>query len=83
MLPVDRICTLQSQLMRGFDAVFTIWTTSVFPYIAEPVLDAKRRGRMTVEINPGVSEVSQVVDYRLRTGAATAMDALVHALDRA
>ena len=83
MLPVDRSRTLQSQLMMGFDAVFTIGTTSVFPYIAEPVLDAKRRGRMTVEINPGASEVSQLGDYCLRTGAATTMDALVHALDRA
>jgi NAD-dependent deacetylase len=69
--------------MRGFDAVFTIGTSSVFPYIAQPVIDARRRGRMTVEINPGVSEVTHIVDYRLQTGAAAAMDALVQALDRA
>jgi NAD-dependent deacetylase len=83
MLPTDRTRVLQEQLMRGFDAVFTIGTTSVFPYIAEPVFDAKRRGCMTVEINPGASEVSDVVEYRLRMGAAAAMDALVVALDRA
>lgn len=83
MLPADRTLVLQEQLMLGFDAVFTIGTTSVFPYIAQPVLDAKRRGHMTVEINPGISEVSHVVDYRLRVGAAAAMDALVRALDRA
>ena len=83
MLPTDRIRLLQEQLLRGFDAVFSIGTTSVFPYIAEPVIDARRRGALTVEINPGTSQVSHVVDYRLRTGAATAMDALVEALQRA
>jgi len=83
MLPMDRASLLQEQLMRGFDAVFTIGTTSVFPYIAEPVVDARRRGALTVEVNPGISEVSHIVDYRLRAGAAAAMDAVVRALDRA
>jgi len=82
MLPLDRTRVLQTELARGFDAVFSIGTTSVFPYIAQPVLDARRRGRLTVEINPGTSEVSHVVDYRLRTGAAAAMDAVVQALDQ-
>lgn len=83
MLPLDRTKLLQEQLTLGFDAVFSIGTTSVFPYIAEPILDARRRGALTVEINPGVSEVSHIVDYRLRAGAAETMDAVVQALDRA
>jgi NAD-dependent deacetylase len=83
MLPFDRTRLLQEQLTRGFDAVFSIGTTSVFPYIAEPVMDARRRGALTVEINPGTSEVSHIVDYRLRTGAAAAMDAVVRELDGA
>lgn len=82
MLPMDRVLLLEEQLMRGFDAVFSIGTTSVFPYIAEPVIDARRRGGLTVEINPGVSEVSHVVKHRLRAGAAAVLDALVQALDR-
>ncbi len=82
MLPFDRTKLLQEQLTHGFDAVFSIGTTSVFPYIAEPVIDARRRGALTVEINPGTSEVSRIVDYRLRIGAADAMDALVRGLDR-
>lgn len=81
MLPLDRVRVLQEQLMRGFDAVFSIGTTSVFPYIAEPVIDARRRGGLTVEINPGSSEVSHLVNYRLQMGAAAAMEALVDALD--
>ena len=83
MLPLDRVRVLQEQLARGFDAVFSIGTTSVFPYIAEPIIDARRRGGLTVEINPGASEVSHIVTHRLRMGAAAAMDALVRALDRA
>jgi NAD-dependent deacetylase len=83
MLPYDRTQLLQEQLMQGFDAVFSIGTTSVFPYIAQPVVDARRRGMLSVEINPGQSEVSHIVDYRIRMGAAAAMDALVEALDRA
>lgn len=82
MLPMDRVRVLQEQLARGFDAVFSIGTTSVFPYIAEPVIDARRRGGLTVEINPGASEVSHVVKHRLRAGAAAVLDALVRALDR-
>ena len=82
MLPFDRTKLLQEQLGRGFDAVFSIGTTSVFPYIAEPVLDARRRGALTVEVNPGASEVSHLVDYRLRAGAAETMDAVVQAFDR-
>ena len=82
MLPIDRLQLLQAELSSGFDAVFTIGTTSVFPYIAEPVVDARRHGRLTVEVNPGTSEVSHIVDFRLRTGAADAMEALVAALDR-
>ena len=81
MLPLDQTRVLQEQLMQGFDAVFSVGTTSVFPYIAEPVIDARRRGALAVEINPGTSEVSHIVNYRLRTGAAAAMDALVTALD--
>ena len=83
MLPMDRVRLLQAELSTGCDAVFSIGTTSVFPYIAEPIVDARRRGRMTVEVNPGTSEVSHIVDFRLRLGAADVMDLLVAALDRA
>jgi NAD-dependent deacetylase len=82
MLPLDQTKVLQEQLMQGFDAVFSIGTTSVFPYIAEPIIDARRRGALTVEVNPGASQVSHIVDHRLRMWAAAAMDAVVRELDR-
>ena len=75
-LPYDRIGKLQRELERGFDMVFSIGTTSVFPYIAEPVVLAKYRGNLTVEINPGYSEVSDLVDYKFSSGAAETLEAI-------
>jgi len=75
-LPVEIVEKLYAELDAGFDAVFTIGTTSVFPYIAWPVELAGRRGWPTVEINPGRSQVSDIVDVRLSNGAAVALDAV-------
>lgn len=83
MLPLEAVARLEEELRRGFDAVFSIGTTSVFPYVAAPVLMARAWGAGTVEVNPGETEVSGVVDVRLRCGAAAAMDALVSAANRA
>ncbi len=75
-LPFDKVSRLYTELDRGFDLVFTIGTTSVFPYIAEPVVRAWRTGKPTVEINPGSSEVSELVTVQLSLGAAQALDAI-------
>jgi NAD-dependent deacetylase len=75
-LPFDMVSRLYTELERGFDLVFSIGTTSVFPYIAEPVERAYRQGKPTVEINPGTSEVSELVTVQLPLGAAPALDAI-------
>lgn len=75
-LPERKLHQLYDELHTGFDMVFTIGTTSVFPYIIEPVLAAKHNGWTTVEINPGTSRVSEMVDIKLSLGAATALDAI-------
>ncbi len=80
-LPLDKLWTLRQELRQGFDLVLSVGTTSVFPYIAQPVLDAARQGTPTVEINPGDTEVSHAVAVRLRTGAALAFQALEDALN--
>ncbi len=69
MLPLEQVTTLLSQVEQGFDMYFSIGTTSVFPYIRQPMEDAKRRGRPTVEINPGQTEISRWVDYKIPSGA--------------
>jgi NAD-dependent deacetylase len=76
MLPEEQVARLFEELDIGFDLVFTIGTTSVFPYIAEPVRRARSQGIPTVEINPGRSEVSHHVDVRLPLRAAVALDAI-------
>lgn len=80
MLPVPEVLRLQAVLDRGVDVVLSIGTTSVFPYIAEPVFAMKRSGGLSVEINPGQTEVSQVVDVRIESGAVAALTALDAAL---
>ena len=75
-LPELAIERLESVLSQGMDAVVSIGTTSVFPYIAGPVLWAAREGTPTVEINPGDTQVSQFVDHRLRMCAAEALPEL-------
>jgi len=75
-LPFDKVSRLYTELHKGFDLIFSIGTTSVFPYIAEPVERAYQQGKPTVEINPGDSEVSDLVTVRLRLGAAQALDAI-------
>ncbi|MGO8747328.1 MAG: NAD-dependent deacylase [Thermoguttaceae bacterium] len=75
-LPEAKLERLYRELDAGFDMVFSVGTTSVFPYISQPVLQAKRRGRPTVEINPGETRVSDLVDVKLSLGAAVALDAI-------
>ena len=75
-LPWEKLTRLYEELDAGFDVVFSVGTTSVFPYIAEPVALAGELGWATVEINPGVSQVSDMVDLRLPLGAADALNAI-------
>jgi len=74
---------LDREQARGFDAVVSIGTTSVFPYIAGPVLAAIRTGVPTIEINPARSEVSHLVGVRLESGAVDALEAICRCLGAA
>jgi NAD-dependent deacetylase len=76
LLPAEKVERLYAELERGFDLTFVIGTTAIFPYIAGPVSMAKQLGRPTVEINPGTSQVSSLVDVKLDLGAAAALDAI-------
>jgi NAD-dependent deacetylase len=76
LLPQDKLELLERELMRGFDAYFSVGTSSVFPYIRQPMALAKHLRRPTIEINPEDSEISDWVDIRLRMRAAEALDAL-------
>ena len=68
---------LYAELAEGFDLVFSIGTTSTFPYIVEPVAWAIRAGVPTIEINPQATQISPYVRHRIPLGAAQAMRALL------
>ena len=76
MLPEAALSRYYRELDAGFDVVLSIGTTSVFPYIAGPVVAAVQAGIPSIEINPGETSVSRIVDVRIRTGAAAALTAL-------
>ncbi|MFH2138043.1 MAG: NAD-dependent protein deacylase [Candidatus Omnitrophota bacterium] len=74
MLSQDKVDMLYRELDRGFDMYFSIGTTSVFPYIIQPMIVANHLGRFTVEINPGDTEISDLVDVKVSLNAAEALD---------
>lgn len=79
-LPEAPFQRFEAEVERGFDIVFTIGTSALFPYVARPVLLAKADGKPTVEINPGQTDLSDVVDFRLQAGARHSLRALWIAL---
>jgi NAD-dependent deacetylase len=60
--------------------VFSIGTSSLFPYIANPVIQASQCGIPTVEINPAATEVSPYVSAKFDCGAVAALNAIWSAL---
>ena len=76
MLPVDKIERLRREVEQGFDVVFSIGTSSLFPYIAAPLLRAKAQGQPTVEINPAETGLSGEVDVKLALGAEAACEGI-------
>ncbi len=65
LLPLEKVAVMEQELAKGFDVVFSIGTTSVFPYIAGPVIEAKRQGGRTVESNPTETALSHEGDIKL------------------
>ncbi|MDR0379029.1 MAG: NAD-dependent protein deacylase [Candidatus Accumulibacter sp.] len=82
MLPGEALGRLHHELTRGFDLVFVIGTTAVFPYIAEPVMRAVRMGIPTVEINPARTRLSGMVRHYLPERAASALPQIVEMSER-
>ena len=81
MLPVEAITRLQAAMQHPeLDLVVSIGTTSVFPYIVEPVAHAIRHGIPSVEINPGETSISAHVQYALKERAAPALQAILEAM---
>lgn len=79
-LPEDELDRFIDAFQEGFDIVFSIGTSSIFPYIVQPVVFAAGSGIPTVEINPARTQLSDIVDFYLPLGAAEAMTRIIDAL---
>jgi NAD-dependent deacetylase len=80
-LPLPELQRLHEGLrLRSPDLVLLVGTSALFPYIVEPALLARRRGKVTVEVNPEPTEASGAVDHALRGTAEEWLPALVRAL---
>ncbi|CAF3345021.1 unnamed protein product [Rotaria socialis] len=77
MLPISALAQLSEIINQGIDAIITIGTSSIFPYIAQPVLRAAENNILTIEINPNDTKVSHAVRYHLRERAIIALPALL------
>jgi len=76
MLPEVALDSLHSEMKRGFDMVFVVGTSAVFPYIAEPVLRAAYAGVPTVEINPVRTVLSEKVAHHLALRAVEVLPSI-------
>jgi NAD-dependent deacetylase len=77
MLPSSALQALQEQLHKGFDLVISIGTSASFPYIVEPLLQARANGGFTVEVNPQTTSLSGLVDVHLQGRALDVLPRLI------
>ena len=73
-LPQQAMDTWYEQAQKPFDLVVSIGTSNSFPYILQPIINAKNRGDATIEINPSETDLSSLVDVKVSLGAAEALD---------
>ena len=76
MLSEKSLARYYEELAKGFDAVFIVGTTSVFPYITAPVQNAIATGVPTIEINPSRTHLSDHVTLHVPARAAVYFEAL-------
>lgn len=74
MLPAKAQQELMTQAQIGFDIVFCVGTSGLFPYIAAPVEIARDMGIPTVEINLVETVVSKYCKYRMECSASVALE---------
>lgn len=81
MLPEEKLRRLYAELLDNPpDLVITAGTSAMFPYIVQPVLVAASAGRLTVEVNPELTEISDFVAFHIRANAGQALPAIAAAI---
>lgn len=74
ILPMQKLELFNRELRKGFDIIFSIGTTSVFPYISGPIVSARDVGIKTIEINPDDTYVSNFVTYKITSPGGLALE---------
>lgn len=76
--------SLPDKVLQGFDQlakvpfemIFSIGTSSLFPYISRPIFLARKAQIPTIEINPHETDLSGLFSYTLRMTAVQAIQAI-------
>ncbi len=82
LLSTKKTKRLSEEFGKGFDVIFSIGTTSVFPYIAQPFMNAYYANIPTIEINPVQTNVSEFAGIKINEKAAATMNGIWMALNR-
>lgn len=78
-LPADPFTRLQAELDQGFDLVIAAGVTTVFPYLARPLLVARSEGIPTIEIGSQNTDISDIVDFRFKGSPMRVLDLIADA----
>jgi NAD-dependent deacetylase len=81
LLPEGALRQLEMEQSKGFDLICSVGTTSIFPYVQEPMLIAASAGIPTVEINPEETPLSNVVDFRFPAPAGPTLEKLLRVVN--
>jgi len=81
MLPAAETARLYQEFVDATpDLVLVVGTTALFPYVQQPVLLARQRGKLTVEVNVQRTELSGIVDFFLAGSAGEILPRIAAAL---
>lgn len=78
----EKYNALVAEVAQGFDVVVSIGTSSLFPYIMEPVFRAADQGKHSIEINPETTRLSSIVTVKLSLGAVPAFEAIMPLIEK-
>jgi NAD-dependent deacetylase len=76
MLPSRVLESFQKLAETDFDVVVSIGTSGQFPYILSAFEMARRFGKPTIDINPSVTNMTELATYHVPLGAAEAAEVL-------
>ncbi|MCA9672961.1 MAG: NAD-dependent protein deacylase [Myxococcales bacterium] len=82
MLPMDKVARMQREFHENVpDVVIIAGTSALFPYIAEPLLVARKAGKLTIEVNLEPTDVTVIAEFSFRERAGAVLPAIAEAIN--